>query len=187
MNYFDFDPYATLEGLDPAVTKYATSQWQTHFVSIVLAHIQDLGFPAGRLKEAVDKNNINQILNPALNPWLIGNYRTPIVSALTGIFFQSYSEMAQAYKPTELQRRSWWSGATDVEGGYPFIARGAAQLYGDVQDGAYTGDAARQWFNGKLDDRLLNEDPKWAFTPRPAGFGTASREDQREAGNARVR
>ncbi len=35
-----------------------------------------------------------------------------------------------------------------------------------ISDGPYTGDGAWHWFTGKLNESLLNYNPKWAFVPR---------------------
>jgi len=166
LNFWDFDAYASFEEIDTTVTQYIIPQWQVHFMMVVLGHLEELGFPTMELRKAVGKNMINQLQNPNFNPWLIATYRTPAIMNATGTWPSSWSEALSGFLAVEQARTNWPTNATDPDSGYNFVALGAASFLPGITDGPYTGDGAWNWFTGKLNLGLQNDNPKWAFVPR---------------------
>jgi hypothetical protein len=167
-----FEEYASKDGLSSS-TKYPISPWMNHYFLITLGHLDELGIPVTKYKQALYKNAINQLQNPTLNPYLIASYRAPAVMQ-TGTWPQTWSEFRSGFTSTELARTTWdpGMGPDNPDHGYPFIAKGAASFFPGTSDGSYTGDGAWQWFQGKLNESLQNDNPKWAFVPRTASAST---------------
>ena len=170
LNIADWDEYGSVDGTDPAVTQLANSQWMLHFWLLVLGHLDELGLPVTKFKEALYRNDINQLQNPAYNPWLIGNYRTPAL-ALGHTWFTTWPQLFSGFLSSERTRSTWYDGGGNLEGSYDYISRAAAQFYDGINDGSYTGTGARQWFTGKVDTSGFTFNPKWAFAPRAAAVG----------------
>jgi len=158
----------SMEGMDTSKVSAITPQWQVHFFFIVIAHLEELGFPTTALKTAVGKNIINQLQNPNFNPWLIDTYRTPAIMLATRRWAQTWSEALSGYIASEQTRTGWLtpSAATNSDSGYPVYARAAAAFLPGITDGPYTGDGAWLWFTGKLNESMFDSNPKWAFVPR---------------------
>lgn len=166
LNIVDFDEYADFQAIDQSKTKFIVPQWQVHMFSVVLGHLEELGFPVTKYKEAVYRHNIGQLQDPTYDPWLIGNYRSPAVMVSTNSFPATFAEMKGGYLASEQVRSTWESGDTDPDSGYPFYALAAASFYPGLSAGSYTGQGAWNWLNSRVNTAMLNENPKWAFAPR---------------------
>ena len=173
LNFVNFNAYdPAMEGCDPTKTLYAESPWMIHYFDIMLGIAEEMGFPITKLKETLYRNEIQQLQDPAYNPWLNGNYRMPVISKATGTWFTTWALVRDAYDSSNQNRTTWWSGTTDPSGGYPFEARAAASFYDGTDDPALSctpncGTIARQWLDANVPNQNLeNDNPKWAFIPR---------------------
>jgi hypothetical protein len=171
LNFVDYDEYASTDNINTSVTQNITPQWQVNFLIIISAHLEEMGFPTTQYKAAIGRNFLNQILNPAFNPFLVGEYRTPATSVASGAsnsWFTSWASVKSGFLASEQSRTTWLDNSDyDVGDGYAHYARAAAQFLSGLSDGAFTGDAAIAWLNANVCCQAgLNNMPKWAFVPR---------------------
>lgn len=166
--YFTSWETPSMEGIDTAITRSIQPQWQAHFFFIVVAHLEELGFPITALKQALAENIINQLQNPSFNPYLIDAYRTPaIIKAGGDHYATTWAEVKSGFLSSEQTRTSINPAQlNNPDSGYIWYAQAAASFLPGLTAGAYTGDGAWAWFNGKLNQSLLNSNPKFALVPR---------------------
>jgi hypothetical protein len=155
-----------VDGLDKTKVYAGTSPWMLNFNHIVFGYLKELGFPVAKLQETLARNLLNQFVNPDYNPYLVASYRIPVLGQPGKNFFSSWADVRAGYvDPDVSEFRS--VDAHDVEHGYTHIARAAASFLPGLRDGTLLGESAWAWINshlGTLD--LLNDNPKWAFSPR---------------------
>lgn len=146
-----------------------------------LGHIEELGMSVSNVRQALSKWFINVAVNPAFNPYLVGNYKFPVILSSTNHWYQDWPAALLGFLPTfgtgcgpttPIRGTTTWDecDASDAQNGYPQIARGAISYTVGVSDGPYTGQAAWNWINatarGVSTQSTLNDNPKWAVLPR---------------------
>lgn len=151
----------------PDAVKGMYAPWEFNFMHVVLGHISELGFPASTLQRTMALNLLHQLADPVYNPYLAGEYRMP-VSGADGKFFTSWQAAARGWRPSYWSQHKWPGDSDyDVEHGYAHIARAAASFLDGICEGDVCGTAAWAWLNGSIRGlQLLNDNPKWALTPR---------------------
>ncbi|MBA3975881.1 MAG: hypothetical protein C0504_16875 [Candidatus Solibacter sp.] len=161
----------TQKSLDPERTRSWVSAPMQNFILSVFGYIDEMGFPAGAVRRTALLSVLNQLANPAYNPYLIDEIDLP-AGTDKGVFFPDWAGVLSGYKPDVQSRRSFLRhpvGETELGYGYVFLA--AASFLGDLNEGAMNGRAAHKW----LADRYpgldaLNANPKWALVPRSYEF-----------------
>jgi hypothetical protein len=149
--------------------------WMYAYNHVVWAHIEELGFPIGPLRRTMALNLLHQLVDPAYNPYLTGNYSMPVKSCKdwngsrceSASYYTSWGEVRQGYVEPDLKT---WRKDGDVshpEGGYALITRAAASFLPGIKDGDLDGMAAWEWIDAHLPSKdRLKANPKWAFVPR---------------------
>jgi hypothetical protein len=167
------DQYASMDNMDtnpanPDLVGIVGEPWEYNFLNIVFGHVNELGFPITQVQQTVAKNLLNQLVNPAYNPYLAGMYRMPVLEASTNTYYTDWGSVKQAYLPSLQNTQAWLdNGDADIFSGYPHIARAAASFLPPINDGPLSGQAAWDWINAHVGyQSLLGLDPQWALLPR---------------------
>lgn len=170
LNPLNFPDYgnssASFDGLDRSRVAMPSTPFEYNYLLISLGHIDELGFPAKRLRDAVGKNLLHQLQNPSYNPFLIGTYRIPVIRRPDSQFFDSWAEVRAGYLDSAIKS---WPGNSDRdhEHGYANIARAAASFLPGLIDNGLTGAEAWNWINTNVQFQDgFNGNPKWALLPR---------------------
>lgn len=142
--------------------------WMHHLLQIAWGLLKEQGFPVRAVQEVFAKFNINLVLNPASNPYFVGDFAYPIIRASDGQFFSTWSEWRSGFLAGYDPQPLFLSRAGDVEFGYSHIAYAALSYApGVTAPGNLTGDAAWNWIKANLPNQSLqNDNPKWAIVPR---------------------
>ncbi len=167
------DQYASMDNMDtnpanPDLVGVVGEPWEYNYLNIVFGHVNELGFPITLVQQTVAKNLLNQLVNPAYNPYLAGMYRMPVLEASTKTYYTDWGSVKLAYLPS-LQNTQVWldNGDADIFSGYPHIARAAASFLPPINDGPLSGQAAWDWINANVGyQNLVGLDPQWALLPR---------------------
>jgi hypothetical protein len=169
------DQYASQDNMDanpanPDLVGVVGEPWEYNFLNIVFGHVNELGFPITQVQQTVAKNLLNQLVNPAYNPYLAGMYRMPVIEASTNTYYTDWGSVLQAYLPALRDTQVWLdNGDADIFSGYPHIARAAASFLPPINDGPFSGQAAWDWINANVGyQNLVGQDPQWALLPRNA-------------------
>ncbi len=167
------DQYATKDNMDtnpanPDLVYVVGEPWEYNYLNIVFGHVSELGFPITQVQQTVAKNLLNQLVNPAYNPYLAGMYRMPVLEASTKTYYTDWVSVKRAYLPLLQNTQVWLDNAdNNVYSGYPHIARAAASFLPPINDGPFSGQAAWDWINANVGyQNLLGLDPEWALLPR---------------------
>jgi hypothetical protein len=158
-----FDP--TKAGVVPL-----DEMWESNILQIVFGHIRELGFPIGALQAYCARWSIGVILDPASNPYHIGDYAYPVVQSNNGPWITSFAEWSAAYLPTYNPKAIFISRSGDAQFGYPHIAYAALSYTpGITTASGLSGDDAWKWIKANLPNQNLhNDNPMWAIVPREA-------------------
>jgi hypothetical protein len=126
-----------------------------------------VGFPVKQVPPTVAKNQLNRLVNPAYNPYLVGMYRMLLLEASTKTYYTYWRSVKQAYVPSLQNTRVWLDNAdNNVYSGY-HIARAAASFLQPINEGPFSGQAAGDWIKVNVGYQdLLGPDPQWALLPR---------------------
>lgn len=157
--------------LDPATCANWTTSPMQNFNYAMFGYIEELGFPATTLRRTMLRGILNQLANPAYNPYLIDE-----MSICNGprnkVFYQDWGGVLSGFKPAVRNRKTFISETIgETELGYGYVALAAASFLGDVQEGRMNGRDAHRWLASNypaLDN--LNSNPKWAIVPRAYDF-----------------
>jgi len=145
------------------------SPWMYNYAHSVYGHLDELGFPIGRLRQALALHLLNQLVNPDYNPYLSGAYRMPVWQT-SGVYFADWKAVKKAFVPGYQEAQSWPDPGSDTNPeGYPFLARAAASFLPGLEDNGLKGDDAWRWISRNTRREVLNDDPKWALAPRAPG------------------
>jgi hypothetical protein len=176
--------YIDTDTTNPNYTDYVNSPWQFNYLNVALSHIVELGFTTGTASRNVGLTFlIHQLSDPAVNPWLAGDYRVPELTCTTCTvgspqlsftspyaYFTSWSNLSGAYTSSARAATSYQPvGCTDVGGGYPFILRAAASFATHLSDGPASGSASWAWVQASCTSGqfgAMNANPQWALIPR---------------------
>jgi hypothetical protein len=166
-----------------------SAPWEINYLHTVWGVAEDMGFTQiRRVRHTAAKSLLHMIVDPEANPFLIAAYQMPILKRPNGDYFSSIGEIRSQFLAEracsggsvkdQLRDKPGWScpseaGVTNPQHGYPFIAKAAASFLVGVEDEGLQGTAAWAWFRQNLDDRLQNDEPTWAFVPRPS-YGRTS-------------
>jgi hypothetical protein len=152
--------------------QYCDAPWMYHFLEIVWMRGLEMGFRFDGLARAAMKLLIHEVTDPQYNPWLVGAFHFPVIRKADGKWFTSWKEIYDAWTPEFRNHTSWSQVAPDsddsnVDSGYPHIAKAAASFAPGYSDGPLTGQAAWDWLDHHVGyQSLQNDDPKWALVPR---------------------
>lgn len=167
------DEYASKDGMDtspanPSMVQVVGEPWEYNYLHVVLGHVAELSFPITQVQRTLAKNLLNQLANPAYNPYLAGMYRMPVICAFTKTYYTDWSSVKEAFEPKVRNTKAWLdNGDENVSSGYPHIARAAASFLPGIEDGTLSGQAAWNWINAHVGHQdLLGTDPSWAIVPR---------------------
>ncbi len=163
--------------VDPHKACFAEAPWQQNYVNVSWGHIEELGFTDIRpIRQASAKNLLHQILDPSFAPkYLLANYligtRNFAADCSTSAAISSWQDAINTITPLELGQAQtrWAGGATNALGGYPTIALAASSFLVGINDGSYSGADAWAWMKAHVANQsALDDNPMWAFVPRPA-------------------
>jgi hypothetical protein len=87
----------TLNCTGSYAVKDDNSPWMVGYKWMSTGHQQEIGLPIAALNQVTLKFLLHQILDSAFNPYLVGAYRFGSQRTSTNNFFQSWSDMLQAY------------------------------------------------------------------------------------------
>jgi hypothetical protein len=157
----------------------AASPWMENYNHIVWGFMEELGYSQiATLRRTTARNLLHQILDPAYDPYLSASYRMPIAPLVSGgcgtpdtnNYFTSWTDVRNAFTQTARDQAQTYftQGSSDVEHGYPHIAKAAASYLGPVSDGSLIGGNAWNWMASHVPNQTLeNDNPKWSLVPRP--------------------
>lgn len=192
LNLFGVDWSSSTEGIDTSVTERVDSLWMVHYAKVMLAMIEDLGYPVTALRKKLAIPEIHIIKDPTFNPYLTASYRMPVFATATHSWFTTWAGLLSGFDSTRQTQSAWTAGSTNGGEGYPFIARATAQFMEDVDVPSLSctptcGVQARMWMNNNVPNQSqLNDNPKWAFVPRnPVTLGGISLGGRMSAGGRR--
>jgi hypothetical protein len=166
-------PPSATSNLDPATCANWTSAPMQNFNYVMFGYIDELGFPAARLRRTILRGMLNQLANPDYNPYLVDEIDI-CVGPKNKVFHDGWKGVLSGYKPATQQRKTFLSrpmGETEL--GYGYVALAVASFLGDVVEGSMNGRAAHQWLNDNYPAAALtplNSNPKWALVPRSHEF-----------------
>jgi hypothetical protein len=169
------DPYSPTQNTGifdstKAGTVPLDSMFEQNIVQLVLGHIKEMGFAKtdSALQAYWARWNISVILDPAVNPYHIGDYAFPIVQSNNGPWITSWTAWSGAYLSTYDPQAIFISRSTDPQFGYPHIAYAALSYASGITGyGGLLGDNAWNWIKMNLPNQSLqNDNPMWAIVPR---------------------
>jgi hypothetical protein len=114
--------------------------------------------------------NIRLIMDPASNPYHIGDYDYPLYDS-SGKHFTSWAAWQGAYMSTYNAAALFSGRASDATFGYPMIGAVGLSYAAGQTAGGYSGSAAYTWIQnaiGPTNLALQNDNPMWAIVPRVA-------------------
>ena len=151
--------------IDPAITEKAASTWEQNFMMFALGRTKELGFPANELVNYLSINIIGQLTDPDYNPYFIASYRIPTVKRSTSQFFQTWADLKTGYKVSYVADpiTSFNNTLLDADHGYAIIAISSVAMVAEQPGGQ---DAWSFIQTQALSAVSLNNNPKWAITPR---------------------
>ena len=157
--------------LDPATCANWTTASMQNFNYFMFGYIDELGFPATTLRRTMLRGLLNQLANPAYNPYLVDE-TTICNGPRNGEFHKDWAGVLSGFKPSVQKRKSFVSETIgESELGYGYVALTAASYMGDVEEGSMNGRDAYKWLAEKYPGQdALNANPKWAIVPRPYGY-----------------
>jgi hypothetical protein len=125
-----------------------------------------LGYKTDALLSWFSIHLINQLTAPGYSPYLVSSYRIATVRSADSHYFETWSELKSAYKSSYDPVAVFNYNLDDPEHGYAYIALCAASMIYDQPNGAQ----AWLWIRDMvLSNSRLNQNPKWAITPRNTG------------------
>lgn len=138
--------------------------FQTHFLIISLGYAEDLGFPVTQIRQWVGQSLVDKLTHADYSPYLASAYLIPISRKSDGNWFQSWSATKAAYLGDEAGwAANFYATSTDVQHGYTNIAMAATSYLTDLPNG----ESAWAFMEAEaLPQPNLNNNPKWAITPR---------------------
>lgn len=161
-------------GMDASIAQWTAQNWQHNFIRMVLGRVREMGYAEAKgVQEALSRNLIHMLTDPAYRPWVSNAYVTPITSRATKTYFQTWSEALTGWG-APARNATWWynteDSLADVEHGYTHIQRAAASYLPGISDGSLTGQKAWDWINDPARNvstqPALRDNPKWAILPR---------------------
>lgn len=158
-------------GLNPATCANWTTAPMQNFNYMMFGYIDELGFPATTARRTMLRGLLNQLANPAYNPFLVDE-----MAICNGpshlVFHKDWAGVRSGFMP-EIQKRKSFASYTigETELGYGYVALAAASFMSDVEEGSMNGRAAHKWFAEHYPAmHTLDANPKWALVPRPHPF-----------------
>lgn len=171
---------------DPFAVDACDSPWMIGYKLNVMGHIQELGFPIGPLNNAQFKILLHGLQDPAFNPWLMGDYRIPVIRHTTATFFQTWADVLSGYASSfvcgsagtiNLRTYQGWVGNCSNDGtgdnnygapGYPHIIKGAASYLAGlgINDGSLLGLNAWNWIVAHVNASGVLGNPQYVLLPR---------------------
>jgi hypothetical protein len=128
-----------------------------------LGRATELGFPFKALFSYLSVNIIGQATAPGYNHYLMAAYRLPTVRLSDNRYFDSWTTLQTGYLASAQTVSAFEK--QDGDHGYDFIALTASSMAANEPGG----DSAWAFLKRELlATPLLNDNPKWAITPRPA-------------------
>lgn len=146
---------------------HSSAPWMANFCFIVLGRMEELGVPSKPLRQRTMTLLLHQLQDPNFNPYQADAYQLPDSTA-KGVFMKDWKTVLAAFSDAEQQRKSWVpSRVGDPDGGYGFIAVGAASYLTDLSVDGLSGMEAWRWLRGHYPhSNGFSTNPKWDLVPR---------------------
>lgn len=126
---------------------YVQSWWMHGYWYFTLMQMEDYGWNVAALLREMSKLTINMVSNPAYNPWLVAEYRTPVTQTGGISWFSTIASMLLQYSAGTAPGQR--SGTAFVDDVYARIHLGNSTRWGAASGGfthdTFPGTTARSW------------------------------------------
>lgn len=124
------------------------------------------------------KGEIEMILDPGFNPFLLSTYRLPSLKR-DGTEFTSWAQVKAAIPANIRNMRDFSANEQDADSGYAVINRAVASLLPGLSSGSLQGSDAWNFMNTNVRSASAQRaNPKWAWLPRSAVVASNSGSQQ---------
>ncbi len=147
-------------GIDITFTEIASSNFEQHFMMLVLGRAKELGYASESLVNFLSRHYIDVITNEDYNPYLLGNGRVPSTKLDNHQYITSYDILKLGYDFITRNANSY--DLTDAVHGYAFLGMAASSMI----SGAGSAEAWEWCRTHILNSSVLNNNPKWAIIHR---------------------